>query len=207
MFSVFLLTLKVFRISALLAMMPDSINSCNAPVMPSSPLVVFLERVQSAALKLLGPTSFDPKIYVDFAVKLDLDITISAFDALPREGVKETIPAVELQKFVDHYLNPAGADLVVNLPVDFVENPEGFLPKVKHPEVRAWALKVHSLWKSLSRRVADEVSERPDLHTLLPLPNPVMIPGSRFREVYYWDSYWIVRFVIFFPPTALHCTA
>lgn len=187
--------LLFFFLQYLLAMTPQCINSCNTPVMPSSSLVMFLERVQSAALMSLGPTSFDPKIYVDLAVKFDLDITISAFDALSRKGLNETIPALVFQKFVNDYFLPAGTDLVVHLPVDYVENPEGFLPKVKHPEVRLWALKVHSLWKNLSRRVADEVSERPDLHTLLPLPNPFVIPGSRFKEVYYWDSYWIVRFL------------
>ena len=45
--------------------------------------------------------------------------------------------------------------------------------------------------------------ERPDEHTLLPLPGGVIIPGSRFREVYYWDSYWIIRYLsmfTFLPP-------
>src|SRR6266566_4314140 len=26
--------------------------------------------------------------------------------------------------------------------------------------------------------------------TLIPLPNPYVVPGGRFREVYYWDSYF-----------------
>ena len=30
-------------------------------------------------------------------------------------------------------------------------------------------------------------------YSLLYLPNPVIVPGGRFREVYYWDSYWIIR--------------
>jgi alpha,alpha-trehalase len=25
------------------------------------------------------------------------------------------------------------------------------------------------------------------------VPNPFIIPGGRFREIYYWDSYWIVQ--------------
>ncbi|KAF8028046.1 hypothetical protein BT93_E0839 [Corymbia citriodora subsp. variegata] len=78
-------------------------------------------------------------------------------------------------------------------PADFVPEPEAFLPRVKNPAVRAWALEVHALWRNLSRRVDDAVRERPDWHTLLPLPGPVIIPGSRFREVYYWDSYWVIR--------------
>ena len=26
--------------------------------------------------------------------------------------------------------------------------------------------------------------------SLLPLPKPYVVPGGRFREVYYWDSYF-----------------
>ena len=29
--------------------------------------------------------------------------------------------------------------------------------------------------------------------TLLYLPNPFIVPGGRFREIYYWDSFWIIR--------------
>jgi alpha,alpha-trehalase len=29
--------------------------------------------------------------------------------------------------------------------------------------------------------------------SLLPLPEPQMVPGDRFREAYYWDSYWVIR--------------
>src|SRR5258707_6151173 len=27
-------------------------------------------------------------------------------------------------------------------------------------------------------------------NSLLPLPNPYIVPGGRFREIYYWDSYF-----------------
>ena len=41
-------------------------------------------------------------------------------------------------------------------------------------------------------QVAQDVYDNPQRHTLLPLPHPVIVPGGRFRENYYWDSYWIV---------------
>lgn len=95
------------------------------------------------------------------------------------------------------YMRGAGEDMVEIVPEDYVPEPAGFMPAVESPEVRAWALEVHSLWKNLSRKVSKRVEDRPELHTLLSLPNPVMIPGSRFREVYYWDSYWVIRLVLF----------
>ncbi|KAK4844923.1 hypothetical protein QYF36_026087 [Acer negundo] len=164
------------------------------PVVPTTPLVAFLERVQETALDTFGESekNLDPKLYVDFSLKSNLSTTIGAFDKLPRNE-NGSVPAPDLQEFIEKWFGGAGDDLVYAEPVDFVPEPEGFLPKVVNPEVRAWALEVHSLWKNLTRKVSGSVLDRPDLHTLLPLPEPVVIPGSRFREVYYWDSYWIIR--------------
>lgn len=45
---------------------------------------------------------------------------------------------------------------------------------------------IASLW-TLLRRDPDRA---PAGSSLLPLPNPYIVPGGRFREVYYWDSYF-----------------
>lgn len=45
---------------------------------------------------------------------------------------------------------------------------------------------IRLLWRTLRRE--------PDVacvgSTLLPLPEPYVVPGGRFREIYYWDSYF-----------------
>jgi alpha,alpha-trehalase len=175
----------------------ESLSPCSSytsPVIPTTPLVTFLERVQQTALKTFGEekTNFDPKLFVDLSLKLDLSTTMEAFDEL-QKSANGSLSVKQLKGFIEKYFEGAGNDTVYVKPVDFVPEPEGFLPKVENKEVRAWALEVHALWKNLSRRVSDRVQERPELHTLLPLPEPMVIPGSRFREVYYWDSYWVIR--------------
>lgn len=45
---------------------------------------------------------------------------------------------------------------------------------------------VDTLWQVLQRR-PDEA--KPNSSTLA-LPNPYIVPGGRFREIYYWDSYF-----------------
>src|SRR6059058_782111 len=45
---------------------------------------------------------------------------------------------------------------------------------------------IRALWAVLTRP-ADTVDTR---SSLIPLPQPYVVPGGRFREVYYWDSYF-----------------
>ena len=45
---------------------------------------------------------------------------------------------------------------------------------------------IHDMWEVL-RREADEVEP---YSSLLPLGRPYIVPGGRFREIYYWDSYF-----------------
>ncbi|KAK7306857.1 hypothetical protein VNO77_44817 [Canavalia gladiata] len=165
-------------------------ESDSGPVKSSTPVVSFLERVQDAAFNIYG-TRVDPKTYVDMPLKFDLRVTQEAFDKLV-EG-KVSVSAEEFTRFTESYLESAGDDMERLEAEDYVEEPRGFLANVEHSEVREWALKVHSLWNSLTRRVRVKVNSETQLHTLLPLPEPFLIPGSRFRELYYWDSYWVIR--------------
>jgi len=61
------------------------------------------------------------------------------------------------------------------------------LPAEPAPAARA-ALAAHidELWQVLTRRT----STAPRWSSLLPLPAPYVVPGGRFREIYYWDSYF-----------------
>ncbi|HEX9293944.1 MAG TPA: alpha,alpha-trehalase TreF [Gemmatimonadales bacterium] len=45
---------------------------------------------------------------------------------------------------------------------------------------------VNALWQVLTRQ-PDSADAR---SSLIPLPSPYVVPGGRFREVYYWDSYF-----------------
>ncbi|MFT3937067.1 MAG: alpha,alpha-trehalase TreA [Chitinophagaceae bacterium] len=47
---------------------------------------------------------------------------------------------------------------------------------------------IKNLWSVLKRK-ADTVANTSG-NSLLPLPYPYIVPGGRFREIYYWDSYF-----------------
>ncbi|XP_010529656.1 PREDICTED: trehalase [Tarenaya hassleriana] len=174
---------------------PPCSDTDSGPVVPTTPLVTLLERLQQyALLSYPNSSAIDPKSYVDLSLKHrhDLPAAELAFSKLTGSRISP-LPIHELEAFIGEYFDGAGDDLVYHEPDDFVPEPLGFLPKVENEEVRAWAREVHALWKNLSRRVSNSVRNSPDRHTLLPLPEPGIIPGSRFREVYYWDSYWVIR--------------
>ena len=44
---------------------------------------------------------------------------------------------------------------------------------------------INSLWPVLTRTPDDQVGG-----SLITLPFPYIVPGGRFREIYYWDSYF-----------------
>lgn len=47
---------------------------------------------------------------------------------------------------------------------------------------------IRNLWSRLVRHPDEAV----EYSTLVPLKNPYIVPGGRFREVYYWDSYFTI---------------
>jgi alpha,alpha-trehalase len=57
-----------------------------------------------------------------------------------------------------------------------------------HPLVAGLPLGAHidQLWGPLTRDTASV----PPFASALPLPRPYVVPGGRFRELYYWDSYF-----------------
>jgi alpha,alpha-trehalase len=54
------------------------------------------------------------------------------------------------------------------------------------PEQVPIATHIDRLWSQLTRRS----NSAPAYSSLLPLPQPYVVPGGRFREIYYWDSYF-----------------
>ncbi|MEX3958679.1 alpha,alpha-trehalase TreF [Trinickia sp. EG282A] len=82
-------------------------------------------------------------------------------------------PGFDLRGFVDsHFSGPPRSDS------NYVSDPNQNV--VEH---------IDTLWNVL-RRGPDAVVSR--WSSLLPLPKPYLVPGGRFDEVYYWDSYFIM---------------
>lgn len=62
----------------------------------------------------------------------------------------------------------------------FPSSPE-FLDKVVDPELEQWGRNLNELWKELCRKISDDVEKNPEKHSQIYVPNPVIVPGGRFR--------------------------
>ncbi|TKR96298.1 hypothetical protein L596_010340 [Steinernema carpocapsae] len=134
----------------------------------------------------------DSKYFVDMALKVDPVTTLKNFYELGDKVRKRE----NLQKFIEAHFDPPGSELIESYPEDWVPFPASFL-KIDDYHLRRWALHLHRIWRDLCRRVKEDVRDHQELYSLLYVPHPFVIPGGRFREFYYWDSYWILKGLLF----------
>ncbi|MHB8821294.1 MAG: trehalase family glycosidase, partial [Pseudomonadaceae bacterium] len=100
----------------------------------------------------------------------------------------DCVPCREPQAILDDYRaqrDAADFDLGEFVRANF--SPYELPPKafVANPDD---SLAAHSdrLWPVRTR----QPREHPPFSSLLPLPHPYVVPGGRFTELYYWDSYF-----------------
>jgi len=82
----------------------------------------------------------------------------------------------------------AGPELVQFVKEHFVlpQAVGGDDPAVPHRDAMSH---VETLWPALTREPVPGAEPR-EGDTLIPLPHPYVVPGGRFTEIYYWDSYF-----------------
>lgn len=94
--------------------------------------------------------------------------------------------------FVNENFEDAGMEFEDWIPSDWKPHPR-FVDDIEDNDFKKWALYLNSVWKTLGRKMKKDVHRHPELYSIIWVPNPVIVPGGRFREFYYWDSYWIVQ--------------
>jgi alpha,alpha-trehalase len=109
----------------------------------------------------------DGKTFVDYVPKKTLTEILAGYDKKKNED------DFDLKTFVE-----ANFDAPVAVGTAYESN------KTKSMEEH-----LLSLWQVLTRQPDDKNS----LSSLIPLPNKYVVPGGRFREIYYWDSYFTIE--------------
>lgn len=133
----------------------------------------------------------DSKTFVDKKLRFLPDVVLANFSQLMIETQNQPTKE-QLQTFVDTNFDAEGLEFQPWDPSDWISDPP-FLSNVNNLELRDWGQKLHEGWKALGRQITDDVRDNSDLYSMVYVPNPFIVPGGRFREFYYWDSYWIVK--------------
>lgn len=131
----------------------------------------------------------DSKTFVDYQMLHDPNDTLSAFQQL-LDRTNDTPSREQLTQFVNQYFTD-GIELEEWTPPDYNENPR-ILSSVRDEQLRTFAKDVNDLWPILGRKIKSEVFQNPDRYSIIPVTHGFIIPGGRFRELYYWDTYWII---------------
>lgn len=132
----------------------------------------------------------DSKEFVDMPAIRPLREIQAAFDRLEKPLKNDTA----LQRFLSENFAEAGHELA-EVPTSNLTTDADWLDDVNDTVVREFTQKVIDIWPNLTRTyegsAASNCSECPDSY--LPLNRSFVVAGGRFREPYYWDSYWIVE--------------
>nr|ACV20872.1 membrane-bound trehalase [Nilaparvata lugens] len=137
----------------------------------------------------------DSKTFVDMKMKYSRNETLRRFSNMMKKT--DNAPSRhEVEIFVNETFGPAGSEFVDYEPEDWIQKP-AFLEKVLNPDLRQWGSQLNLLWKFLGRKMKDDVKVNPEKYSIIYVPHPVIVPGGRFREFYYWDSYWIIRGLLY----------
>lgn len=98
----------------------------------------------------------------------------------------DCLPKVDPEKIIQAYQQEAaqlGFDLKKFVHTYFDEPVSKSIGYKTNPNKTA-GQHINELWNVLIRKPDQEKS------SLIPLPFPYIVPGGRFREIYYWDSYF-----------------
>lgn len=120
----------------------------------------FGELFQQVQLNKVFP---DGKTFVDCTPKLTTDEIMANYTA------EKGKPDFDLTKFVNTHFDA----------------PKKYASGFETNKTREVDEHINALWEVLTRK--------PDVAnagSLIPLPNPYIVPGGRFGEIYYWDSYF-----------------
>ena len=138
----------------------------------------FLLINNSNAQQLAAPDKIYGQLFTDVQLAKVFADGKTFVDCTPKRKVNDIMydyglakgPSLDLKKFVNDNF-------------DLPPAPPPFNYVMKEPEA---ANHIKNLWGNL-KRDADKTVEG---SSLLPLPNAYIVPGGRFREIYYWDSYF-----------------
>ncbi len=138
------------------------VEAQNMAALPQSPDKAYGRLFHDVQMARIFP---DSKTFVDCVPNKPVEQIMAAYGSL-----KDKSPE-KLKAFVlEHFTVPTAAT-------------DGFRSDVSKPLTDH----INALWPVLTRQADAQAAG-----TLIALPKPYVVPGGRFREIYYWDSYFTI---------------
>jgi len=133
-----------------------------------------LRFLQSELFALVQTSSIfsDSKIFADAIAKTDYEEIYHQFALRFGEYPERKIEKLQLKQFIEQYFELPKA-------VDLIKNRQGSATKIDIDKT------IEELWQLL-----EHDADQCERSSLLALNFSYIVPGGRFREIYYWDSYF-----------------
>ncbi|KAG5942876.1 hypothetical protein E4U53_007156 [Claviceps sorghi] len=139
-------------------------------------------------VELARPFS-DSKTFVDMPAIRPLKDIQEAFDKLDKPLQNNTA----LHDFLTTYFADAGQELQQVPKSNLSTNPQ-FLQNLDDAVIKEFVAKVIDIWPDLTRTYSGSGSNCSACpNSFIPVKRTFVVAGGRFREPYYWDSYWILE--------------
>jgi len=147
-------------------------------------LILFVA-LNSIAQKVYTPDQIYGQLFHDVQMARIFPDGKTFVDCIPKRSPKDIMydyglqkgPKMDLKKFVEDNF-----DLPRIPQLNYITQEKDVIMHIKN------------LWGVLKREadvsIVSDTSKASQNSSLLPLPNPYIVPGGRFREIYYWDSYF-----------------
>lgn len=130
-------------------------------------------------VNLQTPDELFGELFVDVQLSELFEDSKTFVDCTPKDSYQNILARYTVEKKTDDF------DLKTFVLENF-EVPPSISSDFKSDSTKSAAEHIVTLWSVLTRQ-SDTVART---GSLIPLPNPYVVPGGRFREVYYWDSYF-----------------
>jgi alpha,alpha-trehalase len=152
---------------------------CNSPIYCYGDLLREIELARPFA---------DSKTFVDLPTIRPLNEVLTAFRNLSRPIQNNTA----LNTFLTTYFGQAGSELEP-LPEEELEVEPDFLEAVNSSVVEDFTRQVIDIWPDLTRRYVGAGNCTGCVSSFIPVNRTFVVAGGRFREPYYWDSFWVIE--------------
>ncbi|CAI6082684.1 unnamed protein product [Clonostachys chloroleuca] len=152
-----------------------------------SPIYCYGELLKQ--VELAQPFS-DSKTFVDMPAIKPLEEIQAAFDKLEKPLSNNTA----LNNFLDENFADAGGELIA-VPEDQLTTDPVFLNRINDTVIQEFTKKVIDIWPDLTRQYSPSSSSNCTScpNSFIPVNHTFVVAGGRFREPYYWDSYWVIE--------------